>query len=131
LLGLFLFILMTLMIHRGLLGLAGLKRRWDTRRERRKTARGLRALSLGYSAIAAGDAKIAAYQAHRARTLLPADRGMAVLLEAQAARLRGDRTGALEHYETLLTDKDTAFLGLRGLIAAAAEDGDTATALRH
>lgn len=125
------FLMLTLMIHSGLLGLIGIKRRINARRERRKTVRGLRALALGYGAIAAGDAKIAAYQAHRARSLLPADRGMAVLLEAQAARLRGDRTAALAHYETLLEDRDTAFLGLRGLIAAAAENGDTETALRH
>jgi HemY protein len=131
LLCLLLFMLLTLMIHRALIGIAGLKRRWDARRERRKTARGLRALALGYGAIAAGDAKIAAYQAHRARLLLPADRGMAVLLDAQAARLRGDKAAALSHYESLLDDKDTAFLGLRGLIAAAAETGDVNTALKH
>lgn len=126
-----LFVLLLLLAHRVLLWLFGTGRRWRARRDGRRMTQGLRALALGYGAVAAGDAKLAAYQAHRARTLLPDDRGMTLLLAAQAARLGGDRDAALGAYQKLLENKDTAFLGLRGLIGAAAVTGDTAEALRY
>lgn len=127
----FLFLLLALMIHSALLWLAGFGQRWRVRRAGRRTDRGLRALALGYTAVAAGDAKIAAYQAHRARQLLPRDRGLSLLLTAQAARLGGDTDAARTAYTQMMDNRDTAFLGLRGLIAAAAEGGDIGQALQH
>jgi HemY protein len=125
------FLLLTLTVHSLLLYVTGFGGHWRHRRAGRRALRGVQALALGYSAAAAGDAKIAAYQAHRARVLLPDDKGLAALLESQAARLRGDEDGARRAYQELLANGDTAFLGLRGLIGAAMGAGDYAGALQH
>jgi HemY protein len=125
------FLVMTLSIHSLLLFVTGFGGHWRHRRAGKRAQRGLKALALGYSAAAAGDAKIASYQAHRARLLLPDDRGLAALLESQAARLRGDTEAARLAYEELLANGDTALLGLRGLIGAAAGAGDLQGALNY
>lgn len=101
-------------------------RRW--RRDRKKEA-GFRALTLGLTAVAAGDVKQASAQAQRARRDMPEDGGLSVLLEAQAARLSGDDAAAQRHFLRLLENKDTAFLGLRGLLVNALEKHDYAQAL--
>lgn len=95
----------------------------DTAREK-----GYRALTLGLTAVAAGDSKIASYQAHRARKFLPDDHGLPLLLEAQSARLQGDERAAAESFVALLEHKDTAFLGIRGLLQGALEERDYARA---
>lgn len=125
----FLFLMMTLVIHGFVLWLGGTAQRWRRRQRELKAVRGLRALTLGYTAVAAGDAKVAAYHAHRARQYLPGDKGLSVLLAAQSARLGGDAAAAQAAYQELMDHKDTAFLGLRGLIGAAVAQGDAHRAL--
>ncbi len=97
---------------------------WARRfRERRLRERGQRALLRGLAAVAAGDAKAAGKEARRARDLMPGDTGLVAILEAQAARMRGDRTATRAALETLLGSRDAAFIGVRGLIQLAIESG--------
>ncbi|MCB1782940.1 MAG: heme biosynthesis protein HemY [Alphaproteobacteria bacterium] len=98
-------------------------------REFQGREKGLRALGIGLAAVAAGDAKNAAYQAHRARKFMPNDAALPLLLEAQAARLQGREADACQIYAGLLQDKDAGFLGLRGLLQAALDAGDDQSAL--
>lgn len=103
--------------------------RLSSLRGRKRRDRGFQALTVGLSAVAAGDAKLASYQAYRMRQFLPDEKGLPWLLEAQAARLRGDEAEARNHFEKLLKEKDTAFLGVRGLLNAAIASGDFGRAL--
>jgi HemY protein len=123
------FVLVLLVLHRAFLALMSLPQRWRRYRERERQAKGYRALTRGLSAAAAGDAKHAVVFAGRARKYWPNDKALAVFLEAQAARLRGDKDKAEQSFRRLLENRDTAFLGLRGLISAALEDGQTERAL--
>lgn len=101
-------------------GLFGWARRF---RERKLRERGQRALLRGLAAVAAGDAKAAGKEARRARDFMPSDTGLVPILEAQAARMRGDRAATRAALETLLASKDAAFIGVRGLIQLALESG--------
>lgn len=94
-----------------------------------KRDKGYRALTLGLSAVAAGDAKTASYQAHRAVELLPDDTGLPYLLKAQAARLQGREEEARGVFLEMLENKDAAFLGVRGLLQAAVDHKDFDKAL--
>jgi HemY protein len=85
--------------------------------------RGYRALTQGLVAVAAGDAEEARRQARRANALL-GEPPLAKLLSAQAAQLEGDSAAARAYFADMLEDRETAFLGLRGLITQALRDDD-------
>ena len=89
-----------------------------------KKRKGQRALTLGLTAVAAGDSKHASYQAWRTRKFLPDDKELSVLLEGQAARLKGDHDAARRSFQALMKNEDTAFLGLRGLMLESLEQND-------
>ncbi len=129
LLGVFCFLLALLGLYRLFLSVMGFTGAMGRYRDYRRQAKGQRAILLGLDAAAAGDAKIAYYQASRARKFMPRDRGLTLLLEADAARLKGDHPGALKAYARLLDNKDTAFLGMRGLLSSAIGQGQTPEAL--
>lgn len=93
--------------------------------------RGYRALTRGFVAVAAGDAKNATRMARQTRALLKDDTGLPILLEAQAARLRGEEGAARRSFEELLKDKDASFFGLRGLLKSALDAGDYTHALDY
>ncbi|MEJ8574857.1 heme biosynthesis protein HemY [Microbaculum marinum] len=95
-------------------------------RERRQT-KGYRALSRGMIAAAAGDARLARHSAKEADKLLR-DEPLALLLDAQAAQLSGDRKAARKAFETMAERPDTELLGLRGLLIEAQRAGDEETA---
>src|SRR5262249_25462280 len=94
LLALFLALLVCLFVYRVLTEIVKFPASWRRYREHNKRNKGFRALTLGLTAVAAGDAKMAGYHAHRARQFLKHDNGLTVLLEAQAARLKGSDTAA-------------------------------------
>ncbi len=125
LLALFFAIAAIVLMYRVLWEVLAMPKYWRRYRAQRKRDKGYRALTLGLTAVAAGDVKLAGYQAFRARRLLPQDMGLPMLLEAQAARLKGDDATAHEAFGRLLENKDTAFLGLRGLLLTALDSGDT------
>lgn len=115
----------TLMLIYNIAGwLLSIPRRFHDIRILKRREKGFRALTIGLSAVAAGDAKGAGYQAYRMRQFLPDERGLPWLLEAQAARLRGDEIEAQGYFERLMKDKDTSFLGVRGLLHTAVENAD-------
>jgi len=113
LLVLFLALLLSLILYRIFLGLLNFPKVWKRYQEHKQRVQGYRALTLGLSAVAAGDAKAAEFQSLRMRKLLPEDKGLSLLLEAQAARLNGDDEAAQGFFEELVKHKDTSFLGLR------------------
>lgn len=95
--------------------------------DRRKKS--FRALTRGLVAVAAGDAKKATYYSKHTQGLWPDINGLSLLLEAQAAKLRGEDGFAQNRYEHLLKDKEAAFLGVRGLLKTALDQDDFARAL--
>lgn len=129
LLALLVLLLFMLALHRLVLGLAGLPKAWRRKGRERRQEKGYRALTQGLTAVAAGDAAHAGEKAAKARQCWPEDKGLTLLLEAQAARLRGDEDTARARFDQLLAGRDTAFLGLRGLLTGALERGDTARGL--
>ncbi len=98
-------------------------------REIKDQSKGYEALTIGLSAVAAGDTKVAVKQAKRAAKYMSGDTGLPLLLQAQAARLNGDEAAALESFAVLLEDKNAAFLGVRGLLQAALDREDYSKAL--
>lgn len=116
-------LLLILFLHRAWLSVFALPQKIRRYRERRRGRLGQRALLAGFSAVAAGDADRALHYAGRYRHYLPADNGLGLLLEGQAARLHGDRDQAHQAFDRLLANRDAVFLGLRGLLTLTVEDG--------
>jgi HemY protein len=90
--------------------------------------RGIKALTEGLAAIAAGDAKQARQLARRAEALLD-EPALTLMLSAQAAELAGDTGLARTQFEAMLARPETEFLGVRGLLAEAERSGDRDRAL--
>lgn len=100
-------------------------------RDDRRHQTGYKSLTRGLVAVAAGDAVKATQYSKQTNKLLKDNSGLPLLLEAQAARLRGEEAVAQNRFEALLDDKDTAFLGIRGLMKSALDEGNKALALKH
>ncbi len=84
---------------------------------------GIVALTRGMTAIAAGEPNDASRYAARAGRLLNGA-PLALLMQAQAAQLRGDEPAARGYFQSMLAAPATEFLGLRGLLAQAMRQGD-------
>lgn len=97
---------------------------WQTRRRNK----GLQALTKGMVAVAAGDPDEARKQARRADGLLN-DPPLTMLLSAQAAQLAGDDSAAERFFRAMTDNRETDFLGLRGLLNQAIKRGDRDEAL--
>jgi HemY protein len=100
----------------------------ESRRINRRQ-RGYKALTQGMVAVAAGDVQEARRAARKADALLD-EPPLTMLLSAQAAQLGGEETAARRYFEAMLDHRDTAFLGVRGLLMQAIKAGDKAEALR-
>lgn len=98
-----------------------------SRRERR-LERARRAITQGLLAVGHGDAAQARSQANAARRHAPND-PLALLLQAQAAQLDGDREGAKRAFLAMANRDDTKSLGLRGLFIEAQRAEDPYAAL--
>lgn len=98
-------------------------------RQMRRRARGYQALTQGMVAVAAGDPEEAQRSARRADALLH-DPPLTLLLSAQAAQLQGDEQAAKRFFTQMLDRPETAFLGVRGLLRQALDEGNKAEALR-
>lgn len=95
----------------------------------RKRRKGYLALSRGMVAVAAGDVKEAEKNAKQADTLLQ-DPPLTMLLSAQAAQLAGDDKAAKTFFEAMSERPEMAFLGVRGRLTQAMQEGDNETALK-
>lgn len=118
---------MALRLVRAILGAPG---RLVERRRARRTHDGYLALSDGLAAVAVGDRRRARKLARRADKLL-ADRALTGLLTAQAAELDGDEAEAARRFEAMVGRPESAFVGLKGLLALALKRGDHAAALDY
>lgn len=100
-------------------------RYFDRNRERK----GYQALSDGLVALASGENRVALSRAVKAEKLLGKPE-LTTLLVAQASEAAGDTRRATEAYKQLLQHERTRFVGIRGLLAQKAAEGDTETALK-
>lgn len=96
----------------------------------RRRQRGYVALSQGLVAVASGDVADAKRQAKRAESLL-AEPAMTHLLSAQAAQLSGDTQAATRFFTDMLEQRETEFLGLRGLLMQSMKRDDHDEALEY
>ncbi len=96
----------------------------------RRREKGLKALSRGMIATAAGDHRRARRYAREARKQMR-DEPLTLLLQAQSAQLAGDRRNAAQAFEAMLADPQTEVLGLRGLFIEAQRAGDQQAARLH
>lgn len=131
LLAIVLFTLLVVTLFRLFGAIVAIPSNFSRNRREKNRAKGFRSLTRGFVAIAAGDAKKATQYAKEVRGFLPDERGLPLLLEAQAARLRGEEQVARSSFEQLLTDKDAAFFGIRGLLKSSLDEGDTMKALGY
>ncbi|UWQ62574.1 heme biosynthesis protein HemY [Leisingera caerulea] len=100
-----------------------LSRYWDKGRERK----GYRALSEGLMALASGEGRLALAKAARAEKYLQ-NPELTDLLVAQAAEMSGDSHKAADAYKRLLSNQQTRFVGVRGIMKQKLSQGDTDTA---
>ena len=117
-------------VIRLLAGLVRLPRGMRRGRVRRNRERGDTAVTRTLVALAASDPAAAQREAGRSRRLL-GDTPLTLLLTAQAYRQAGREDAAEATFRQLADGKDTAFLGLRGLLrqATAREDWSAAAEL--
>ncbi|MGB1077500.1 MAG: heme biosynthesis protein HemY [Bdellovibrionales bacterium] len=113
-----LFLVIILFFHKIILHLTSVPKYMRAYWQDRSLRKGHTAITKSLVALAAGDHKHAAYHAHRAQKLLPDeyDNGVATFLEAQAARYMGQHKRATTKFNTLLENRESAFLGIRGLM---------------
>jgi HemY protein len=102
-----------------------LRGRLSRRFERRRLQRGYGALAEGFSALASGQPAQARAIAARLEKQSET-RPLAVFLAGLAARDSGDAAEAAARFRALLDDPHAGFLGVRGLLSAAAQTGDRA-----
>jgi HemY protein len=91
---------------------------WVRRRQANRQRKGQAALLEGLGAIAAGEVSEARRLGKRAISL-SGEQPFTLLLFAQAAYLSGKHEDASRYFQQLSKNRDTAFLGLRGLILQA------------
>ncbi|MEN2987749.1 heme biosynthesis HemY N-terminal domain-containing protein [Tistrella sp. BH-R2-4] len=103
-------------------------RSYMRRRAERRRQRGLKAMTQGLAAVAAGDARDARRMSARAERLLDAQ-PLADMLAAQSAQLAEDPAEATRRWTRMLEHEETAELGLRGLAALARRQGDGTAAV--
>lgn len=97
--------------------------------DRNREQKGFQALSEGLVALAAGEHRVALSRATRAERLLGKPE-LTNLLVAQAAEASGDTARAAVAYKAMLSNEQTRFVGVRGLLTQKMAEGDTETALK-
>lgn len=93
----------------------------------------LLAITRGFAAIAAGDAKktkqAASVVARLTKRQSEKNRLIAHIFSAQAAQMEGNNVIARKHFSALLEDKDTEFVAVSGLLESARAKGELGEAL--
>ncbi len=126
-----LFLVLILFIHKVIINLTSVPKRIRGYRQNRSLKKGHEAMTKSLVALAAGDNKHAAYHAHRANKLLGEkyNCGVPSFLEAQAARFMGQHERAVMKFNNLLENRESAFLGIRGLMQTEIESQNYEQAL--
>ena len=96
--------------------------------DRRNERKGLHAFAQGLAAVEAGDMRRAKAKARKAERLLQQPE-LTRLLSARAAELAGERDKAKIYYKALADTPGTEFVGVRGLLRHAMQEGDKEKAL--
>ena len=104
---------------------AALKRYLNRGRERR----GLDAFAEGMIALASGNPKLALGKVAKAERALGRPE-LTSILKAQAAELSGNSKQALLAYRELLSNQNTRFAGIAGILRQKLDEGDLDTALK-
>lgn len=97
--------------------------------DRNRQEKGYRALSEGMLALASGEGELAMTKAGKAERYLKKP-ALTDLITAQAAEMSGNRNKAEAAYKRLLTNENTRFVGVRGLMKQKLAAGDTELALK-
>jgi HemY protein len=106
-------------------------RRQAAARAEIRRRRGVEALGRGFLAAAAGDGSEARRLAQQAGDLVEDAPALVRILAAQAAEAAGDPAAAQAAYAAMLGFPEMRLAGHRGLMQAAAAQGDHEAALRH
>ncbi|MEM9045705.1 MAG: heme biosynthesis HemY N-terminal domain-containing protein [Pseudomonadota bacterium] len=96
---------------------------------RSRERRGFDALTKAMTALAEGDGRTAKAKAAKAERLLERP-DLTRLVTAQSAEMAGDLTKAKTYYKALAEQKQTSYVGVKGLIELAQADGDEERALK-
>lgn len=96
--------------------------------QEKKRDKGIKALTEGFAAIAAGDSKKAHDLARRTRRYL-GEIPLTTLLAAQTAQLEGNHDKIKQHYNNLLENDETELIALKALLMEAHKDGNDEKAL--
>lgn len=121
-LGLLVFIMSLLLIHRLWLWILRFPKTWARYRREMGLMKGHQALVRALSALASGDHTLAEYQAARAQKLMPDYKTVPTILLATASEKQGHHDTAATALHHLLAT-DARDLGVRGLVQAALKDG--------
>ncbi len=123
------FALAAVVVYELLRLVVGFPARWWRKRRISREMEGLRTVTRGMMAVAAGDGTQAKELRREAEKLLGEREPASLLLAAQAAELDDNHEVAQLKYRQMLRQRSTALLGLRGLIHDALATGDTNQAL--
>ena len=97
--------------------------------DRNREQKGYQAFAEGMIALASGEPRTALARATKAERYLSRPE-LTTILTAQAATAAGDTKKATEAYKALLSDPQSRFIGIRGLIQQKLAEGDRETALK-
>ncbi len=129
LLGALVLIIITAQLYRFWRSIVTVPQWWKKYSEARDKEKGYNALSAGLVAIASGDKKKALKLAKKTKRYIP-NQPLAKLLSAQAAVIAGEDKQAENEFLALIEDKQTSFLGVRGLLAQKLKDGNVDQAIQ-
>ena len=128
---LFLAILLSVGLTRGILYFKTLALRWRNRKNEKDVEKGLNAMTLSLSSAAAGDQGYCLFHAERAEKMLPGKQPLPVLLHAYALRKQGDEVQANALLEDLLDHREGSVLAARALVSHSLQKNDTGRALHY
>ncbi len=122
-------VVLAIVVYELLRLILGFPARWWVKRKQTRYVDGLRTVTRGMMAVAAGDVTHSKELRREAEKLLGEREPAALLLAAQSAELADDHEVAQLKYRQMLRQKPTALLGLRGLLNDAIATGDQEQAL--
>lgn len=122
------FVVLCAMVLQFFIWLKNYPNKYKKELKEKRRDQGLTALTEGFAAVAAGDAKQAKRLTKKAtHNLGPIP--LTKLLCAQTAQLEGDKEEARIHYTAMLENKETEMIAIKGLLIQARQEGDLSKAI--